>query len=358
MMKQQQELSNSCEASSHTNYCYLSTPEKIERMKNLHELVRSKERQIQSLQKKIDLAIQEEGIRVDSTTHSDLLAIMKSRNEESGDGAGGANFRDIFWDQQCKAASLKDSRQMRWHPAMIRWCLYLHHRSSGCYSTLRKSGVLSLPSERTLNDYKHFAPSTFGFSTSSDLQLLDQIKRQQPTHLAKYVGIKIDEMYIKEGLVFNKSNGSLTGFSDLGDVNNLLSCVEQQFKDPESVHQKPLAKYILVFMIRGLFNSLKFPYVQFPASSTKGAQLFPLLHKAIFRLTRLGITVVTVTADGASENRRLFSLHGKGKTLVYKTVNIFSPQKTSIFFVSDPSHLIKTIRNCFARGKLWVSNGC
>ena len=130
----------------------------------------------------------------------------------------------------------------------------------------------------------------------------------------------------------------------------MLSSVEHKFKDADSAHHTSLAKCMLVFMIRGLFNSLKFPYAQFPASSTKGAQLFPLLHKAIFRLTRLGITVVSVTADGASDNRRLFSLHGTGKDLIYKTVNVFTPQKSPIFFVSDPSHLIKTIRNCFAQG--------
>lgn len=28
----------------------------------------------------------------------------------------------------------------------------------------------------------------------------------------------------------------------------------------------------------------------------------------------------------------------------------------TVFFFRDPPHLIKTIRNCFARGKLWVSS--
>lgn len=353
LLKQDQQRTQSCDPSSHTNYRYLSTPEKIERMKNLHEVVRSKERLIQTLRKKIDHVIQEEGIEVDEAMHNDLVTIMK-KHGQSDDNLSD-NFKDIFWQQQLRAASLKDTRSMRWHPAIIRWCLYLHHRSSGCYSTLRNSGVLTLPSERTLKDYKHFAPAVVGFSTSTDSQLLDQLKQQKPSHLAEYVGIIIDEMYIKEGLVFDKSNGSLTGFSDLGEVNNILLAAEQKYKDPDSVQRKPLAKRMLVIMVRGLFNSLKFPYAQFPASSTKGAQLFPLLRHCIFRLTRLGLTVVSVTCDGASDNRRMFSLHGTGKDLVYKTVNMFCPNKPPIFFVSDPSHLIKTIRNCFSRGKLWVS---
>ena len=193
--------------------------------------------------------------------------------------------------------------------------------------------MISLPSERTLRDYQHFAPSVCGFSTATDLQLLEQVQQQKPAHLAKYVGLVIDKMYVKEGPVFEKSTG---GHSDLGDVNNLLAAAEQQSKEPDAMQQGPLAKCMLVFMVRGLFNSLKFPYVQFPASSTKGAQLFPLLLKALARLSQLGLRVLTITCDGASDNRRMFSLHGPGKKLTYKLINVFSEGKDPVFLISYP----------------------
>lgn len=114
--------------------------------------------------------------------------------------------------------------------------------------------MLALPSERTLKDYKYFVPAVVGFSTSTDLQLSDQFKQQKPpSNLVEYVRIVIDEMYIKEGLVFNNSNGSLTGFAHLGEVNNLLLAAEQKYKDPDSVQQRLLAKCMLVIMVRGLF---------------------------------------------------------------------------------------------------------
>ena len=53
--------------------------------------------------------------------------------------------------------------------------------------------------------------------------------------------------------------------------------------------------------------------------------------------------------------RCMFSMHAPDDPSVYKTVNLFSQDEQPIFFISDPPHLIKTIRNCFARGKLWVS---
>ena len=113
---------------------------------------------------------------------------------------------------------------------------------------------------------------------------------------------------------------------------------------------------MLVFMVRGLFTKMKFAYAQFPAASTKGADLFPIFRTVLHRLTRLGICVIAVTCDGASDNRRMFSLHNLKDKMVYKTRNVYSKNDNTIFFISDPPHLIKTIRNCFQRGKLWVSS--
>ena len=152
-----------------------------------------------------------------------------------------------------KASLAKSKQGIRWHSATIKGCLYLYHQSSGAYSTFRKSSVIALPSERTLRDYRHFAFSAPGFSRDVDLQLLDLVKVQEPADLANYVSVIIDEMYIKEGLVFDKHTGSLTVFTDLGDVCNLLAEYEQQQSGGDSTtFRRPVAKYMVVFMVRGL----------------------------------------------------------------------------------------------------------
>ena len=121
-------------------------------LQNLSRVVRTKERKIQELRTKLLKTTNSFGVRVNEGVHKDLVSIMKQHPTNA------ENFESIFWNQQLKAATLKSTRQMRWHPAMIRWCLYLHHRSSGAYSTLRNSGVIVLPSERTLRDYRHHTP--------------------------------------------------------------------------------------------------------------------------------------------------------------------------------------------------------
>ena len=149
MINRQEKEVDPCAASSHVNFRYLNTPEKLQRMRNLAQVVHSKDKVIADLRKKVDSVMKAEGVMVDPSTHNDLLAIMSAQK----DTGSGDTFRSIFWQHQLKAAKLSKKNGMRWHPAMIRWCLYLHHRSSGCYATLRNSGVITLPSERTLRDY-------------------------------------------------------------------------------------------------------------------------------------------------------------------------------------------------------------
>lgn len=75
-------------------------------MENLHKVVRGKERLIQSLCKKVEHVVQQEGIVVDGAMHNDLVTIMK-RHGQSDDNVSD-NFKGIFWQQQLKAASSKD----------------------------------------------------------------------------------------------------------------------------------------------------------------------------------------------------------------------------------------------------------
>ena len=110
-------------ASSHVNFRYLNTPEKLQRMRNLAQVIHSKDNVIADLRKKVDSIMKAEGVIVDPSTHNDLLAIMSAQKDTGSEDT----FRSIFWQQQLKAAKLSKKNGMHWHPAMIRWCLYLQH---------------------------------------------------------------------------------------------------------------------------------------------------------------------------------------------------------------------------------------
>ena len=160
----------------------------------------------------------------------------------------------------------------------------------------------------------------------------------------KCVTLIMDEMYIKEELVFNKNSGNLIGFVNLGEINNLLLEFEHSL---ESDNVAPsLAKTMFVFMVRGLFTSLQFPYAQFSCRTLSGDLIFNPFWEAVYRLERIGLKVIAATADGASPNRSFFQLHTESKTS-YKTLNPYAIEDRYIFF-SDTSHLLKTVRNCLA----------
>ena len=144
-------------------------------------------------------------------------------------------------------------------------------------------------------------------------------------------------MYIKQGLVFEKSTGALFGFMDLGDINNQLDEFEASLKQNTSMLQRPIAKTMIVFMFKGFFTNIALPYAQFAATSLTGADLFPLLWKVIERLTRTGCCILGVTCDGGSPNQRLFQLHqmpGDPKNkLIYKAVNPYADKAEDILFL-------------------------
>ena len=78
----------------------------------------------------------------------------------------------------------------------------------------------------------------------------------------RFVVLIIDEMKIREDLVYDKTGTSLHGFVNLGDVNNQLRQLEIQ-ADTKKPHEC-LATQMLTVMVRGIFIKLEFPYASFP----------------------------------------------------------------------------------------------
>ena len=342
--------------SSHTTYTNLHTPEKIERMSRLHQENKKARLSIARLKKKLTSATSEDGVNLSNTLHHDMKVLAKENTTTVFASHSEGTFQRLFWEQQQKASSLKNSHSMKWHPLFIKWCLYLRHLSGKSYELLRSSGCIKLPSQSTLRDYTHYIRTTIGFSTEVDKDLLGVSFLSN--ELNKYVVIVMDEVHIKNDLVYDKHQGCLIGFTNLGDTNNNLLKFESALSG-EGQYQQPLATSVLVLMVRGLFFKLNYPYAQFACSSLKGDLLFDPVWETIARLEGLGFCVLALSCDGASPNRRLWSLHkenDKTNEILYKVPNVFAKDGRHLYFISDPPHLLKTIRNswCSNNRNLWV----
>ena len=185
-----------------------------------------------------------QGETLDERFHTDLIRIMDQNGDLIKKAYPEGSFSRLFWEEKLKAASVGDSRQMTWHPVLIKWCLNLKLMSGACFHALRTSGFIKLPSERTLRDYTHYFENKPGFQDEVNQQLLDEVNSLSLPESRKYVCLLLDEMKIKEGLVYNKHTGKIIGFTSLGDINDELLKMEQEGEHP------PIAKQVLALMLR------------------------------------------------------------------------------------------------------------
>ncbi len=80
----------------------------------------------------------------------------------------------------------------------------------------------------------------------------------------------------------------------------------------EDEPSEPLAKTMLVLMVRGLITRLEFPYAQFPCCDVTRDQMFDPFWEAVRRLETVGLKVLAAAFDSASPNRRLVKIHALG----------------------------------------------
>ena len=261
---------------SKTNFRYLNTPEKRQRYSNVRAEMEANKRKVEQLKIKVTNLTERDGIVVDEDLDKDLREIMMDNTDEIKK-YGADSFEYIFWDQQKEAASQKQRCQIRWHPMMIRWCLHLKFISSSAYDALRSSGIVILPSERTLRDYSNWMPAKSGFTSDVDRQLMKEAKINEIPEYKKYVCLTFDEVKVKEGLIYNKESMEIIGFVNVGDISEHLHEYERCCTEEISQQKPQIATHILMFMVRGLFSGLCFPYAQFPCASLSGDQLYLLV---------------------------------------------------------------------------------
>ena len=97
----------------------MNTPEKKAKVHKLKRRAHVAENEVRKLQANIEKLTQQQGDSVEGGFHQDLLSIMKEK--APGKAYPEGSFRRLFWEEQFRAASKKDSRQVRWHPLIVRW---------------------------------------------------------------------------------------------------------------------------------------------------------------------------------------------------------------------------------------------
>ena len=139
---------------------------------------------------------------------------------------------------------------------IIKFCLNLAAKSSSANKDLRfdnktGTGVLVLPSLRTLRDYKNYIRATRGFNPD----IVNELAKTNSTfsEIERYVIILFDEMKIQENLVWDKHSRELIGLVDLG-----INVSFATLKNTET-----LATHVLVFLVKSVVNPLSYSFATF-----------------------------------------------------------------------------------------------
>lgn len=238
----------------------------------------------------------------------------------------------LFIEEQRKYAK-NNGRGMRWHPMIIRWALTLHSRSKSAYRAIVQPGFVNLPSERTLYEYYHYRQ----YSAGVDVQGIMEFAK---TRAGQDFSLLIDEMKIKEGIVYSERSGEMTGYIALGDLQSEL----EQLKGSSQV----IATHALVMLIRGIKKPDTFAASTFFTKGATASQLYFMVWETIAYLELVGLQMRVLVCDGATANRSFAQLHKAHQStdeLIYRTPNRFKPERW-LYFISDAPHLMKTTRNC------------
>jgi len=282
-------------------------------------------------------------IQLNEALKDELTALLRSNQHKMTD------VQKTFWLAQMRAMDLDDKRGMRWDPMLIRIALHLHSLSANAYEFLGESKILTLPSRRRLFNYSHFIEAKEGCQK----ELLQMIKTKAEESGSEehflYINLMFDEMHIKSGLVISRSTGELAGYTKLSGIDEEL--IKMQNELSMKTYRPRLAKNVLVYLAQGITSDVQDVVAIFTTDDLSAYQLYDKSWTVISHLEEVGLRVLSLTFDGASVNRKFIAMHeslDKESPYTYSTKNLASDYLRPLYFIVDPPHLLKTIRNALA----------
>lgn len=139
---------------------FLNTPQRNERLRQLHSKARLTNQHIRRMERRLQEAIERRGIETDDILHQDLTTIMAENSSGVKEQHPPGSFPRIFWEQQERASKLKNAKSMRWEPAMIRFDICCSHVIHSAYSAMNSTQMV----------YIHATPLKFSLRVASYLR--------------------------------------------------------------------------------------------------------------------------------------------------------------------------------------------
>ncbi|KAG8222590.1 hypothetical protein J437_LFUL002582 [Ladona fulva] len=221
--------------------------------------------------------------------------------------------------------SKRKAKGRRWTHKEKVIALSIYKQSPKCYRFLRSMVVL--PCSRTLKTILSSLP----FTTGIDNQALSIISHHLNQGEACYrmCVLMFDEMSLKPHLDYRVKSDLIVGYEDHGHLGR----------------SSRIAKFALVFMVRGLLQKWKQPIaVYFSSSPTKSEILVALMEEVLQQCQKVGLCVTAIVCDMGTNNVK--TLKTMGSTIENPSIQFEGQEIITLF---DPPHLLKSTRNLLQR---------
>ena len=220
--------------------------------------------------------------------------------------------------------STKKKNGLRWSDFTQSICLQLKSASPKAYKILRK--IFTLPGKTTLTNILNKVSVVEGWHQSVLFALTHASKGL--SNMDKMVTITFDEMSLKQNVSYNAGLDRVEGLDKNGQMVNHAG----------------------VFMMRSVSQNWKQPFGYFLSSKTVNFRtLKERLVESVRQVRRTGFIPVCVIMDQGSNNCAAVRLLGVTKDKPY-----FEVDGDRVYFIYDPPHLMKNVRNNFKRHGFFV----
>lgn len=214
-------------------------------------------------------------------------------------------------------------RGERYTKSFKQFALTLYFLSPKCYRFLQK--VFRLPTKCTLS----LLTRNWQYSPGINNNLFEalKIKIKNFTELERHVTLCVDEIQLKPFLFYNIASDEIIGF-------------DNNKKKVDSIKSK-CSTHAMVLMTSGIYKNFKQPLAYlFSKGAYTGTDLDSLIKEAIRKLTEIGLKVDVLISDMGSNLVALSKRLG-----VSPDSPFFTLDEKKIYYMFDPPHLVKAVRN-------------
>lgn len=247
--------------------------------------------------------------------HSDLIysacAILKSAQPDLEE----PHQQKLAFILEQLELLLKEPKRRRYSSFLIACAVVWQNTSPALYYQILNEGVLTLPAVSYLKQLSSALSVDAGLSQKT----VEYLKKRTAdlTSRERLIGVIIDEVYCAKRVEF--AGGKLFGLEN-----------------------ESASKTLLCFMIRSVAGKYRDMVAMHPISKIDSSVIEKFYQQVLSAVTDIGLTVVSVSTDGHSANRKFFEQLCGGKI-----APLVEADGEKIHLLFDPVHLFKNFYTNF-----------